>query len=159
MDLKPLAPARHQSLASSLISWLIRAKQGGAPWKTQSFLCFQIHQAVKTTKELKPPLFSFGTKGSALIHHFWKTWSVGFGEQCCKSTRDNNLNYTSLANTWVQISSWTSKLSVCTPAEQQYTLPHEDNLTWFSTWYYFHVRDIHWVNHLSSPCFLCTNRS
>lgn len=54
MPLRPAAPAEHQSLASSFMSWITLVMCGEAFSKTQVFWCFQSHQATKVTTELKP---------------------------------------------------------------------------------------------------------
>lgn len=115
IPLKPDAPTRHHTLASSLISWASLCTHGGEPSSTTVFLCFQMDRATKITKELKPFQCWSYIRRTAALHQPWKICSVVLGVSCCRLMIERIRNQTSLAKTqetnkcWIVSSSCSHK--------------------------------------------------
>jgi len=77
----PLAPARHQRLASSQICLRTSCTLRTAPLNTISLWSFHKDQATKIISEFSPLLQLSGNKYRIRIHQTWRTLSSGSGEK------------------------------------------------------------------------------
>lgn len=111
----PLAPALHQLWDSSLTHLMTMLEQGCSPLKTQRLRWFQMTQAPRMIKELRPfdsPLY-VGPPGTATTpsHQTSKEEVARLGARCCKRTVFRIWNHTSRekmqeTSRWFRVSSW-----------------------------------------------------
>jgi hypothetical protein len=74
---KPFAPVKDHKTTSSLAAARGTQISGGCAWKTHLFLCFQMLQAPKMTKELNPFLYGLATLLLALYATFHMSVDIG----------------------------------------------------------------------------------
>jgi hypothetical protein len=107
---KSLTLAMVHNRALSLATWRVVATHGDAPWNTHWFLCFQMTQAPRITRELNPHLGWPCTRWLERCHHASKESSTVWGTNSWRPTTPNSPAQTCLAKTqetskWLMVSS------------------------------------------------------
>jgi hypothetical protein len=107
---RPLALAMDHTKASSLASWRATPTLGRKPSNRHIFLCFQIDQAPKITRELNPFFARPSTRWLARHHHSSKEAS-SCGRSSYRSAALSNPSQNCLAKKHETANGWSSLLA------------------------------------------------